>query len=825
MRKYVVLLVAVAIALSAVVAVVPAKAAGFSDVPSDYWAYKYITRLADEGIVTGVGGGKYDPEGNLTRAAMAVIAVRLAGINPDKYKNANPTFKDVTDKTKWYYKWVYAALKTGIVKGYPDGTFRPDRNVTRAELIVMAERLYKIVNGVDLEKTVLPEIKKKPYFPALRASDEAKYRKHWAAYYATLAILPQYQLINWREPGRVIALDAPATRAEMAYSIYKVKYPVKIGGTLKIIIEQEPKTLFSLLDSMAAMTQILGGTGYGLLASDYHGNLWADLAYDVPTLENGLLKVGKKDANGNYQPIMTLTMPNGDKKKIYMITEYKLRPGTKWADGAPVTLDDIIFNNLLMLTPGMRTPGTYPNDHIALIEKVDNQTIRFYWTEINPYAPIGAGTGMYPKHWFEKNVLHKTLTFPAKSYFMTKITKDGDYVADQSILISKDITNFMASKAQDIMASSYNDKPLGNGAYEVSRWAKGQSIEEVANRNAWLGRGLFDKVIFSFKSPETAQNELRSKRADVAIMVINAQAARALRKEQTFMRNYNLIDMGSAFWEHWTVNFDDPNNIPDNPTLNTPYNHPLFKYKEVRQALSYALNRKEVIDRVYYGGRMVCHSFIIPGTWPYWSPIDNIVKYDPAKVEPLLLKAGFHKGADGIWVSPEGKKFEFTVITTTRSDRKQSLEIFAQQLKKFGIIMHPETQTARTLFGETIWIRAFDATEFAWGSGSALEQGGRSLYYSSQIPSKSNDYNGQNLSGFRNKDMDAAIDMAFKNVDRKARREGYIKMQQVWAEWLPEIPLSWYDTHDAVIKTLEGFDMKFDVGAHTWNIEYWYKEQ
>lgn len=825
MRKYVGLLVAVAIVLSAIVSVAPVSAAEFSDVSSDYWAYKYITRLADEGIVTGVGGGKYDPEGTLTRAAMAVIAVRLAGINPDKYANAEPTFKDVTDPNKWYYKWVYAALKTGIVKGYPDGTFRPEKDVTRAELIVMATRLYKLVNGVDLENTVLPDLKNKPYFPAMRASDEPEYRNHWAAYYATLAVLPQYQLINWREPGRLIALDAPATRAEMAYSIYKVRYPVKVGGTLKIIIEQEPKTLFPMLDSMAAMTQILAGTGYGLLNSDYRGNLWADLAYEVPTLENGKLKLGEKDANGNYQPIMELTLPNGEKKDIYMITEYKMRPGVKWADGTPMTLDDMIFSNLLELTPGMRVPSTYPTDRIALIEKVDDTTIRFYWTEINVYAPLGSGTGMYPKHWFEKNVFHQTLTFPAKSYLMIKMTEDGEYDAENSILINQEITNFLASKAEDVMASAYNEKPLGNGAYEVYRWTKGQSIELVTNKNAWIGRGLFDKVIFSFKSPETAQNELRSKRADVAIMVINAQAAQALRKEEAFMRNYNLVDMGSAFWEHWSVNFDDPNNIPDAPSYDTPYNHPLFKYKEVRQALSYALNRKEVIDRVYYGGRMVCHSFIIPGTWPYWNDIDNIVKYDPAKVEPLLLQAGFTKDADGIWVSPEGNKFEFSVVTTTRSDRQQSLEIFAQQLKKYGIIMHPETQTARTLFGETIWIRAFDATEFAWGSGSALEQGGRSLYHSSMIPSPSNDYSGQNITGLRNPQMDAAIDQAFNNLDRPTRREGYIKMQQVWAEWLPEIPLSWYDTHDAVIKALEGFDMKFDVGAHTWNIEYWYKEQ
>jgi len=818
MRKYVFLTVALAVFLTSisVASFSPVFAgSGFSDVPADYWAAKYINKLAQAGYVTGVGGGKYDPEGKLTRAQMAVIAVRLAGINADKYANAAPKFSDVQDKSKWYYKWVYAALQTGIIKGYPDGTFKPNRPLTRAELIVIAERLYKLVNGVDLEAYINKYIKGKPYFPAFRSADEPEYKNHWAKYYATLAILPRFQLINWREPGRLIALDDPATRAEMAYSIYKVVYPVKTGGTLKVVLEQEPDTLFGKIGNMWTTTQILAPTGYGSVASNWRGDLWPDLGLYVPSIENGKWVAAKS----MDKPLMTITLADGSKRKIYMITTYELKPGTKWADGAEVTIDDAIFSILLTLTPGMRVVSTWPTQDIARIEKIGKYGMKVYWTEIHPYAGYGLPEGLEPLHWFEKNVFKQKIQIPDVCDFMLKVTDDGDYIAEESVLINKSLTDFLASKADEIQSSSYNEKPLGNGAYQVDQWIKGQSISLVPNKYSWIGPGLFNKVVYVFKSPEQTFNELRGKKVDVAIGAINAKVAQALGNERTFKQNYNMIDMASTAWEHWTVNFDDPKNIPENPTYDTPYNHPLFKYKLVRQALSYALDRQEVIDRVYYGKRQVCHSFIVPGTWAYWPELAKLVKYDPAKVEPLLQKAGFTKNADGIWVSPEGNKFEFTAVTTTRSDRKESLEIFSNQLKKYGIIMHPETQTARTLFGETIWVRDFDVVEFAWVSSSVLEPGGRFLYHSSMIAP-----NGGNLSGFRNKDMDKAINDAYQNLDRKTRKEAYIRMQKIWADWLPEIPLSWYDTHDAVIKNLEGFDMGFDVGAHTWNMEYWYKE-
>jgi len=84
--------------------------------------------------------------------------------------------------------------------------------------------------------------------------------------------MPRYQVLSWRQPGRLIAADKAATRAEAAYTIYKMKWPVKKGGQLYIIQSEEPATLFNALDSMAAMNQILALVQDAEQGSDWRGN-------------------------------------------------------------------------------------------------------------------------------------------------------------------------------------------------------------------------------------------------------------------------------------------------------------------------------------------------------------------------------------------------------------------------------------------------------------------------------------------------------------------------------------------------------------------------
>jgi len=82
-----------------------------------------------------------------------------------------------------------------------------------------------------------------------------------------------------------------------------------------------------------------------------------------------------------------------------------------------------------------------------------------------------------------------------------------------------------------------------------------------------------------------------------------------------------------VFWEHFTVNFDDPNNLPDAPKPGVAYTHPFLSDNRVRQALSYAINRQDISNRVYYGMRP-----------------KNVFIYDPGKADTLLKQAGLTKG-------------------------------------------------------------------------------------------------------------------------------------------------------------------------------------
>lgn len=108
---------------------------GFKDVPKSYPYYKEIAAAANAGLLKGKGSGKFDVNGQLTRAEMAAILQRAFEIpNVDtKY------FSDVS-KNHFAYNAINAVTAQGIAAGYPDGTFKPSKSVTRTEFSVFLYR-------------------------------------------------------------------------------------------------------------------------------------------------------------------------------------------------------------------------------------------------------------------------------------------------------------------------------------------------------------------------------------------------------------------------------------------------------------------------------------------------------------------------------------------------------------------------------------------------------------------------------------------------------------------------------------------------------------
>jgi hypothetical protein len=109
----------------------------FADMQS-HWAKTDVELLANKLIVNGVKDNQFAPDQQITRAEFAALLVRSLGLVEVK-ENA---FKDVK-ATDWFVGAVGAAQKAGLVSGYEDGTFKPNANITREQMVTMIVRALK----------------------------------------------------------------------------------------------------------------------------------------------------------------------------------------------------------------------------------------------------------------------------------------------------------------------------------------------------------------------------------------------------------------------------------------------------------------------------------------------------------------------------------------------------------------------------------------------------------------------------------------------------------------------------------------------------------
>ena len=125
----------------------------FEDVPADAWYAKPVNTLASLGILSGVGNGRFDPERSITRAEFTVIAMKFANTSGGGVN----IFSDVNEDD-WFYSAVVDSTQYGWINGYPDGTFRPEATISRAEVTVIvnhmlgraADRPYVIAHEKEL---------------------------------------------------------------------------------------------------------------------------------------------------------------------------------------------------------------------------------------------------------------------------------------------------------------------------------------------------------------------------------------------------------------------------------------------------------------------------------------------------------------------------------------------------------------------------------------------------------------------------------------------------------------------------------------------------
>jgi len=183
-----------------------------------HWAADEVTRLAELGIVSGVGDGSFRPEGPLTRAAFVKMVVLAAGLAPAP--GGSGGFTDTSGHWVADQGYIGAAAAAGVVRPpeFPDGRFEPDRSITREEMAVM------VVRAMGLEGRAEKAGSASSAGPLVVAGTTFVDAHRWTRTGHVVVAVEEGIIRGYAEPDgtRTFRPDGLATRAEAAVMVTRM---------------------------------------------------------------------------------------------------------------------------------------------------------------------------------------------------------------------------------------------------------------------------------------------------------------------------------------------------------------------------------------------------------------------------------------------------------------------------------------------------------------------------------------------------------------------------------------------------------------------------
>lgn len=201
----------------------------YADLPKDHWAYKQIQILTDFNVVVGYPDGNYRPEQNVTRAEFATMVIKA--FEQQKAEIKQPAkFTDMSEKD-WFWGMVQRAVMFDLLKGYPDGHFDPYGNVSRGHVI---STTVNALTTETISNQKAKEILENSYSDYDQIPD-------WLIIAAGKAEILGMVV---KAPGEetVINAERPATRAELAAFLVKMLEQAKLNPNAKLKEAMSPRT-------------------------------------------------------------------------------------------------------------------------------------------------------------------------------------------------------------------------------------------------------------------------------------------------------------------------------------------------------------------------------------------------------------------------------------------------------------------------------------------------------------------------------------------------------------------------------------------------------
>ncbi|MBI4585745.1 MAG: hypothetical protein HY717_17170 [Planctomycetes bacterium] len=394
---------------------------------------------------------------------------------------------------------------------------------------------------------------------------------------------------------------------------------------------------------------------------------------------------------------------------------FKLRDDVTWHDGVKTTAQDVKFTFEKQTDEVIAWSAIKWKENIKECVVVDDTTVKFIFKKVYPYQLMDAVVGVIlPKHLLEK--------VPSAEW----------------------------------KSCEFNRNPIGNGPFKFKEWRAKEAIEVVASEKFYRGRPPLNRIIFKVV-PDQENLVLQLKTGQIDFM------------EQ----------VPPKFFEELSHNRDlVPYVFPSRTYVYIAWNlkNSLFQSKKVRQALTTAMDRQEIIDARLYKFAEICKGPISPIIWAYNPNLPDF-PYDPEKARKWLAEEGW-KDSDGDGIlDKDGKRFEFTIQTNQGNKIREDITVIVQnQLKKVGISAKPLILEANTFFSN-LNKKEFESAVAGWFVGLKMEM--TTIWHSRSLNDKFNHVY------YSNPEFDAVNDQACDEMDREKARKLWWRAQEIIVEDQP----------------------------------------
>jgi peptide/nickel transport system substrate-binding protein len=289
-----------------------------------------------------------------------------------------------------------------------------------------------------------------------------------------------------------------------------------------------------------------------------------------------------------------------------------------------------------------------------------------------------------------------------------------------------------------------------------------------------------------------------------------------------------LLTEGGGGVEQIFVNQSDPNKEVDGQRSSVKTSHPFFSDPKVRQAVGLAIDR-ETIAKQLYGPTGTATANILTVPTKLNSKNTKVV-FDLKKANQLLDEAGWQRGPDGIR-SKGGVRMQVTYVTSVNTLRQKEQEIVKAGWTQIGIAVNLKAVDSAVYFGSALGntdnlLHFYSDVEMhTQGVGSPFPATYMARYYSGDpaknIQQKENNWSGQNICRWINKDYNALYDKALVELDAKKNDEMWIKMNDMVVAQGISLPIIARKIVSARSKTLDTGANMTPFDSETWNIADW----